>query len=336
MPVSTPIPSSLETPTSDLAAGPDLDLCLNVTQIRLIHHYTVVTAKTLAHNSDSEEVFATHLVNTAFHYPFLLHAVLALAALHLSRLEEPTSKLHKEYIVLAEKHHVASLADFRASVSNIDNTNWRAILLFAGALFPYFCTASVSTGNDLEYAFGHFLSNLALTRRVRPMVTGFYDEIMSSELGRIIPEDVKGMNWAVAEAPVETELVQLRKFSEVVHQLYPPDIVDAYGYAIHVLELVFVRAAGSAKRPSDALLKIWIYLVSDRYVELLSERQPGSLIILAHYAVLIRRSEQCWYLEGVAERLLSITDAFVPSEWRSWLEWPKLQIRGDPTTPAST
>jgi hypothetical protein len=159
----------------------------------------------IAHGTDSEEVFTTYLVNMAFHYPFLLHAVLALAALHLSRIEGPTSPLHAEYTVLADKHHDAALADFRGSVLDIDNTNWKAVLLFAGALFPYSCTASVSASNDLEYAFGNFLSNLALTRRVRPMVTGFYDEMVNSELGRIIPDDVKGINWEVAEVPVETE-----------------------------------------------------------------------------------------------------------------------------------
>jgi hypothetical protein len=129
-------------------------------------------------------------------------------------------------------------------------------------------------------------------------------------------------------------LVQLRKFSEVVHHLYPPDIVDAYGYAIHILELMFAVAAASPKQPSDALLKIWIHFVSDRYVELLSERQPGSLIILAHYAVLLHRSNQYWYLEGVAEQLLNIANTFVPTEWKSWLEWPKAQIGGGSSTPA--
>jgi hypothetical protein len=130
-------------------------------------------------------------------------------------------------------------------------------------------------------------------------------------------------------------LVQLRKFSEVVHHLYPPDIVDAYGYAIHILELTFAVAAGSPKAPSDALLKIWIHFVSDRYIELLSERQPGSLIILAHYAVLLHRSSRYWYLEGVAEQLLSIANAFVPAEWRSWLDWPTAQIHGAPITSMS-
>lgn len=128
----------------------------------------------------------------------------------------------------------------------------------------------------------------------------------------------------------------MRKFSDVVHHLYPPDIVDAYGYAIHVLELIFAVAAASPHPPSDALLKIWIHFISNRYIELLSERQPGSLVILAHYAVLLRRSrDQYWYLEGVAEKLLNIANAFVPMEWRSWLDWPKSQIRGGPITPVS-
>ncbi|KAF2828114.1 hypothetical protein CC86DRAFT_381072 [Ophiobolus disseminans] len=346
---SSPVPIATLTPLSTEGTVLDLSppvlpsishhpdpLPLNISQLRLLHHYTTVTAGTLAHNADSEAIFTKNLVQTAFSYPFLLHAVLALSALHLTRIEGPSSSLHTEYCLLADRHHDAALGDFRATVRDIDQTNWKAVLMFAGALFPYSCTASVSAMDDMELAFDNFLSNLALTRRVRPMVTGFYQEMIQSELGQLIPDDVKGVNWEVQEAPADTELVQLRKFSEVVHHLYPPDIIDAYGYAIHVLELMFAVAARSPYPPSDALLKIWIHFISDRYIELLTEKQPGSLIILAHYAVLFRRSrDRHWYLEGVAEQILSIANAFVPMEWRSWLEWPQLQIHGGPITPVS-
>lgn len=230
--------------------------------------------------------------------------------------------------MLADLHHDAALTIFRDTVTNIDHSNWKAVLMFVGATFPYSCTASISAGNDLEQAFDNFLSNMALTRRVRPMVSGFYQEMHASELRHMIPDDIKDVDWTTKEAPAETELVQLRRFAEVVHQIYPPDIVDAYGYAIHILELTFAVAAKSSKPPSDALLKIWIHFVSDRFVELLSEHQPGSLIILAHYSVLLRRSKQYWFLEGVAEQLLNIAIAKVPTEWQSWLMWPREQIHG--------
>jgi hypothetical protein len=156
-----------------------------------------------------------------------------------------------------------------------------------------------------------------------------------SELGHMIPDDIKGVDWNTNEAPADTELVQLRRFSEVVHHIYPPDIVDAYGHAIRILELAFAVAAASPNPPSDALLKMWIHLIPDRYVELLSERQPGSLIILAHYAVLLRRSEHHWYLVGVGEQILNMVNNLVPTEWKSWLDWPKIQIGGTLRTPAS-
>jgi hypothetical protein len=188
------------------------DMSLNITQLRLMHHYTTVTAKTLAHDASSERVFTTNLVQTAFNYAFLLHALLALGALHLSCTEEVHGPTHAEYRRLAEKHHDAALSDFRATVRDIDHTNWKAVLLFAGTLFPYSCSASVSACNDLDLEFDNFLSNLALTRRVRPMVSGFYDEMLRSELAHMIPNDVRGIDWKAKEAPVDTEYVSLRHF----------------------------------------------------------------------------------------------------------------------------
>jgi hypothetical protein len=272
-------------------------------------------------------VYSTTLVHIAFDHPYLLQAALALSALHLSRTSGPEEA--QQYLYQAEKYHEAALLNFQTTVRDIDDSNFKAVLLFAGTLFPHACVASLAVHTDLEHGFASVLSNLVLTRRIRPMVAGFYTEMKESELGRMIPNDVKDIDWHTEEQPPDTELVQLRKFSEVVHHVYPPDIVDAYGYACHILELVFQVAAKSDKPPSDALLKIWIHLISDRYVELLSEKQPGSLIIFAHYAVIMHRAaENYWYLEGVAEQILLIADYMVPGEWKSWLQWPKEQIRG--------
>lgn len=157
------------------AKGPDPDpIEPNVSQLRLMHHYTTVTAKTLAHDAGSEAIFTKNMVQTSFSYPFLLHAILAIAALHLSRLEDRSSPAYAEYYLLADRHHDAALTEFRATVRDIDDTNWKAVLMFAGALFPYSCTASVSSSDDLDVSFANFLNTLALTRRVRPMVTSIY------------------------------------------------------------------------------------------------------------------------------------------------------------------
>lgn len=313
-------------PSATISASDINDVPLNISQMRLIHHYMTVTAKSLAYGPEAEEVLSSLMLQLAFKHTYLLYSILALTSLHLSRLGDPEVPPHY-WLQQSEAYHNAALSAFQTDVRDLDSHNFKAILFFAGTLFPYACVASMSASNDVEYAFDNILSHLVLTRRIRPMVASHYQQMKESELRHIIPPDVQDINWETEEAPVETELIQLRKFSEVVHHIFPPDIVDAYGYAIHVLELIFHIAAKSPLPPSDALLKIWIHFVSDRYMELLSDRQPGSLIIFAHYAVMLHRAEYHWYLEGLAEQVLRIAEQMVPKEWESWLDWPKEQIR---------
>jgi hypothetical protein len=305
------------------------DITLNIPQLRLLHHYSNITGPSLAADSEAGEVWAVAVVQAALDYPYLLHVVLALAALHMGRLERASDSKALDLMILAGRHYDAALGTFQTTVCDINDSNYQPVLMFAALLFPYSCAASVNTGHATEHVMDSLLSNFALTRRVRPMVAGFYQAMKESEMRKMIPKDIDGIDWTTQEPPIETELVQLRKFSGVVHHLYPPDIVDAYGYAIHILELTFAASAKSENPASDALLKIWIHFVSDRYLELLSERQPGSLIIYAHYAVLLQRSsEQYWYLKGVAEQILHVADSLVPTEWKAWLAWPKEQIYG--------
>ncbi|KAJ4988503.1 sterol uptake control protein 2 [Stagonosporopsis vannaccii] len=331
---SAPTPSSAEggvfdPNVSNAFVAPFQDpTILNLLQLRLLHHYTTVTALTLGADSGAHEVYATIVPQTAFEYPFLLHVLLALAALHLSRLSG-SSQEAIEFALIGGRHHDAALANFQVTIRDIDESNFKSVLMFAGLLFPYSCASSVEHSQDVDHAFDSLLSNFTLTRRVRPMVSSFYNAMKASVLEKLIPQDVQGIDWLTQEPPEETELVQLRKFAQAVHHLYPPDIVDAYGYAVHILVLTFAAAKKSNEPPSDALLKIWLHFVSDRYVELLSERQPGSLIIYAHYAVLLRKSSvHYWYLAGVAEQILQVAEALVPSEWSGWLDWPKEQMRG--------
>jgi hypothetical protein len=302
----------------------------NIPQLRLLYHYSTVTGPSLG-GADSEagEIWASAIVKAAFGFPYLIHVVLALAALHMGRLDETFGSAALDYMLLAGQHYEAALSEFQATVRDIDESNYQPVIMFAALLFPYSCAASIDAEHDVEHAMDSLISNFALTRRVRPMVVSFYHEMKASEMGKLIPKDVDSIDWSTQEPPVDTELVQLRRFAKVMHHLYPPDIVDAYGHAIHVLDLTFAAAAKSDRPASDALLKIWIHFVTDRYVELLSERQPGSLIIYAHYAVLLGRSSgQYWYLEGVAEQILHVAEALVPTEWRTWLDWPKEQIHG--------
>jgi hypothetical protein len=331
---STPVLNGLDTPSSpqnpalsiDTNTNQSHDMALNIPQLRLLHHFTNNTSKTLAYEPEAVEVFSSHFIKVSFENPYLLHAILAISALHLSRLESDSRSI---FLVQAERHHHAALTRFMSEVSDINGSNFQPVLAFSFVTFPYSWAISTDGGTSMDHAFDSILSSVVLTRRVRPIVQNpaLFHAITTSELGCMIPKDIHVVDWHASESPAETELVQLRKFAEVIHHVYPPDIIEAYKSAIHLLELLFSRTATSTNPPSDAVLKQWVHHVSVRFIELLSEKQPGALIIFAHYGVVLGRSLHYWYFEGVDALILRVAEHFVPTEWASWLDWPKQQIR---------
>lgn len=327
-------PTGLTTPSSTQSAIVDKpnrddtdsqDLIADVAHMKLLHHFITVTAKTLAHEPEVADVFIEYIPKIAFDNSFVLYAILSLTALHLSRLDP---NLRSGYTLRARRYHQIALTQFRSEVKDISDSNLQAVLIFTAFLFPYTCAITASS-TDPEDAFNSILSNLLVTRMVGPLIqaNGLYDAMRQSELGRMMPKDVHSVLWEKAKAPEETELVQLRKFSEIIHHIYPPEIIEAYKEAIRLLELLFDATSKATRPPSDSLLRIWIHLIPLRFVELLSEKQPGALIIFAHYGVALGKGRHYWFLEGIDELILAVADAFVPTEWKNWLDWPKEKIR---------
>ncbi|KAF2874002.1 hypothetical protein BDV95DRAFT_626866 [Massariosphaeria phaeospora] len=317
-----------EEPQYQSAGNGPQQLELNIPVLRLLHHFQTVTARTLVADPGTEDMYQSYLIKLGLDYTFLLHAVLALAALHLSRLE----KQHRsEYLNRAVSHHDVALAQFKDQVQDLNEDNFQAVLFFASTMFPYSCAIPLENGDTLTDIFSGILSNIELTRRMRAMVTGVYQAMLQSEIARLVPVDTQGIDWHNSEPPQTTELGTLRKFAEATRGIYPPDIVDAYGHAIHVLDIAYSKISELLHPPSDALLKMWIHMITPRFMELLSERQPGALIIFSHYGVLLGRGKHYWFLDGLAEQILHIADAFVPTEWTKWLEWPREQIFKDRT-----
>ncbi|OAL51127.1 hypothetical protein IQ07DRAFT_643247 [Pyrenochaeta sp. DS3sAY3a] len=302
----------------------DQNATLNISQLHLLHHYTTATAKTLSAEPLNADVYSSYLVKVAFGYPFLLHAVLALGALHLSRTESCSEKA--TLLHLADHHHNSSITSFRLEIVDVNESNYEAVFLFSSTLFPYLwgCMTENDTGPD--HTFDSITSNLLMTRRIRPLVHDFYERLSESELGRLRPQDTRIVDWDNLVLPTTTELTELQKFAGLVHHFFDECAAEACNQAIRVLVVVFDVAAQSRESPSDALLKMWIHFVSPRFMQLLSERQPGALIILAHYAVLLNRAAHYWFLAGVPTKILTAVYALIPAEWKPWMDWPRAQI----------
>jgi len=100
---------------------------------------------------------------------------------------------------------------------------------------------------------------------------------------------------------------------------------------LFLLRRVFVvTVADNGIEPQAATLS-WPIVIPDAYIEMVRQRNPQALVLLAHYCLLLKRVDDRWWIEGKAEELLGkIARVLVASEegaeWERWIEWPVREV----------
>jgi hypothetical protein len=79
-----------------------------------------------------------------------------------------------------------------------------------------------------------------------------------------------------------------------------------------------------------AFASIWPVIMSDDFIQLLSQLQPVALVIMAHYCLLIKNCQSCWYMEHRADRMFDAVKQDLSDEWTIYIEHPLRVIEEGP------
>jgi hypothetical protein len=85
-----------------------------------------------------------------------------------------------------------------------------------------------------------------------------------------------------------------------------------------------------------AAVQEWLAAVPADYVECLRQRRPETLVVLAHFAVMLHYTSKYWFIGGLGARLVQLITRHLGSYWEDWLAWPNRMIcedRGHSTIP---
>lgn len=74
------------------------------------------------------------------------------------------------------------------------------------------------------------------------------------------------------------------------------------------------------------VIRIWLMRVPVPFMDLLKVYDPGALILLAHYCIILSRVEHPWYLQGRASRLLFMITRRLDEKWHRYIKWPLEEI----------
>jgi hypothetical protein len=88
----------------------------------------------------------------------------------------------------------------------------------------------------------------------------------------------------------------------------------------------FYGGDNSPEEPPDRVTFIWLYMVSDEYVDLVKNGDNEALCVLAFFCVLLKRLDHYWWVEGWGLHLIQRIYSLLDDEHRLWVRWPIEEI----------
>jgi Fungal specific transcription factor domain len=294
---------------------------MDTDSFELLHHYTSATCLILS-RSRNIDIWQVAIPRMALKHDFLMHGILALSALHLSRIQPSRAG---KLTVLASAHEQLALPSFRKHISqNFSNDTCHAVFSFSGFVIPFILAsensleASTSRIPGLEDGSPHWFYAI---RGLMVLLTGNWSTLVQGPYAPLLVRTSAPIPYA--NNPNESHLVEVQQLISSCDDF--SDAQETIACQIAFDELCRTLSSPCKTGGYKAAFLIWPGVVPTDYVRLLHYQHPIALIILAHYCVVIKKIETVWYLRGLGQNLLLSIHEVLSPKWRPWLVWPMKQ-----------
>lgn len=313
----------------------------------ILHHYITVLSISLGGNRQPS-VWQGSMLKVGIAQPFLLYGIIAISALHLATLL-PHRKYELQNFAVAQES--AALPLFRASINTPTSESIHASFAFAGSVVYYVMALPeglpASTEIDRcripsrEEIYPHWFHTIrgmmaVLENHKEELSNGPFASILRGKAIPIDPsnnpdnEHLATLDDMLSSPSISTSTLILSPGSSPGTDLSAASMLsqDVRGAKICKEALEQLRSTleltHSPNRAVyiEASLRIWPGIISQEFVEMIYERDPRALVILAYYCVLLKRNDRVWYLRGLGRGLLQHIWNALDEEWRPWIQWP--------------
>lgn len=290
--------------------------------MELLHHYMVSTCYTLSRTPAVQAVWRDEAPRIAFTMPAVLHAMLAVSALHLAHCD-PSKR--ESCITQAHAHHELAVRIVTPNLPTLATDNGPGLFLFSSLT----CIIACADAPFILFEKGR-LANWVLLFRGTKTVINYNNNDFST--GRLGPIFTHGSHYAVPQTSQALELgqmytwelkqlIQQTSAEETRHRLIYGETLDALCKLLGV-----VLRPGEGHRLQTADIFSWLFEASEEYLELLVQNEPVALIIFGYFCVAVQQIEWMWFIKGLSSRLMVQVSAVIDEKYQNWLRWPMEQI----------
>ncbi|KAI1296238.1 hypothetical protein F5Y03DRAFT_370833 [Xylaria venustula] len=316
---ATTTPLSLCEPTCTVNSLVSTDQTFSLHHLELLHNFRVgVLAESVLRTSSAEGYMAM-LVREAAQAPYLMDQALAVSAANMSVKRPHQQNFYRQE---ATRLQTRGLALFNASRALETANHAMARFVFSTLLSHQVLFDVFSVRSDFPPLLDRLVSAFRICGGVRAMCDRSWPLIMSQyqqHVGINLPAEF------VANTGPETTLT--RKLAHLDALLTNADLSTSIMIPCSKA-LGYLRDLSYAdERPKfpifrTARLLQWAVMVPPEFINLVEERRPEALVIIAYYAVLIHDTRGYWVSGDAGAFIIRSITNFLGNYWAGWLAWP--------------
>ncbi|KAJ5131232.1 uncharacterized protein N7515_007271 [Penicillium bovifimosum] len=325
-----------------------------VSDLELMHHYCTVTCNTLSIREDSRHVWRVVMPIEGYSNKYLMHGILALAALHRAWLYPTQRERHTK---ASAYHQAAGLKEFRELISSpIDPSNWQPVFCFASMISIYVCASPIRLGEDRWPApISNMVELFSAVKGLQTIMKPWMHSLQRTQLAPLVNSvwlenemliaSPATMKQSLLPPDIELQIARLHRFIDDYplphvqphsHQDLsdadeaPPafDYREDYKRSIKCLENSIRQIQLAGPHVEVGMVFMWAYSASKQFQDSLETYHPAALVLLGHWCVLLHIVDDAWFIKDTSRQLLREIDNKIYPSFREWLMWPKRWVFG--------
>ena len=270
-----------------------------------MNHFDTVTAIDLFPTDQARIAWQTVMPREAQTYPLLMHGILAISAVHVSCLNESKAATHR---IRALHHQNTAILMYREALSTMTKENAHALFGFSMILaILAFASPRLS---ETPPTVDDVLEKLNLMHGSMIVWQLEAESIKSSSMAALLPTMIISQGSDI-DPRIATGLDDLEAFVE------EPVLVST----VRLLRLcVGLAFAAPDEVPMSAR---WVAEAEDGFWVRCREHDTKALLVLAHYALVLRHYRQVWWLTGWSEVLVNAVGRAFSEDEKGLVGWSK-------------
>lgn len=284
-----------------------------------MHHYQAMICSTLSGRPPVQQTWQSAVPKEAMSHSGLMHALLAIAALHRSHFDSCRSD---HYRSAAMRHQNLSLPYLRSLLNDASAENCNAlfahstiIVVFAFALLQLPITLA-----DFD-PLQEIITIIELVKGISAVTEMTHDWILRGPLRLLLRPGAWEVSLVVQE-DIGNALNCLFLRNDTLIQSNSKR--TTYNTAIGMLRRTFGMLALNPADHGVGLL--WAAIIERHYIDLLKAEEPMALVLLAHFGVVLHASRKDWWSGNWGCQLVKAVYEKLEDHWRPWIQWPIIRV----------